>query len=249
MFTKHDVRELLHKSLPQRKELEKIYTLLPKTRCSRRALCCSLLPEMSFLEALSALEQLISMKSKRRLHISKKIMRYFFTNPVEINLCPFLDGNDCLIYQDRFFGCRAYGLWSKRYYEKLSEGSRYTKNKIREIWGKMGVLLPQSVTEFQVPYCQHLERQDNMPMDDEMLMQIGRRIEELSEKFSQWHHLFNQMYFSDLSFFLASLFYGTSETVQLKFDIVSDIVKKGNRGRLDELIEHITDFPGELKRE
>jgi hypothetical protein len=46
--------DLLSQSLALRQELRQDYRLLPQTRCRRRSLCCSLLPEMTRFEALIA---------------------------------------------------------------------------------------------------------------------------------------------------------------------------------------------------
>lgn len=246
MFSIHSLKGFLRQSFNERQELKKLYEQLPVTRCRRRAHCCSLLPEITLIEALSIIEWLHNLSYDMRMHISRKIVGYFFLNPVEIIKCPFLDGKECLIYQERFFGCRAYGLWSREYYENLAGRNRQAKTYIRMQWEKMGVSLPQEVVEFQVPYCPHVEIQDTISVNGEQLMHVFGQIEDLSEKFSQWHHLFHQMYFSDLSFFLASLFYGTSEAVRLKFTIVSDIVKKANRAGLNEMVKKIPDIIAEL---
>ena len=247
MLTKNEVMELLRKDLPQLKELKKTYALLPKTRCNRRARCCSMLPETSFLESLLALEQLMNMKPEKRVYISKKISRYFFLNPVEITSCPFLDKNNCLIYDNRFFGCRAYGLWSQGYYRQISERSRDVKNQIRKIWGRMGVSLPQEVMEFQVPYCTYVKTDDSAPVDDNWILQVENNMKNLSQQFPEEHHLFGQMYFSDLSFLFVSFIFGVNEAVSLKFSIVNDIVNTGNRVVLDDKIGGISDIFGKKK--
>ena len=44
---------------------------------------------------------------------------------------------------------------------------------------------------------------------------------------AQWHYLFRQDYFSDLSFLLTSLVFKVHDAGSLKIYFVSDIVKKG----------------------
>jgi len=242
IFSQQVIKELLQTSVRQRKKLEEIYSLIPSTRCLRRTLCCSMLPEMTLIEALAGIHQLAKMDTPMRQKLIKKIVSYFFVNAVEIKSCPFLNGKDCLIYKYRFFGCRAYGLWSKNYYENLGESSHQQKKQIQKQWENLGILLPQEVIDFHVPYCANVTVDDRFSVDDETLIRIFRRIDELSQHLSQWHQVFRGQYFSDLSFLLSSLIFGFSESVRMKFQIVSDIVKKGTRPRLSKNIWTLPDI-------
>ena len=127
MFSVTVIDDLLKNSKVFRKELGEAYNKLPSTRCKRKTECYSLMPEMTILEALDAIQNLIAMPHDMRLLMYKNIVRYFMSNPVAVTKCPFLEGGECLNYRNRFFGCRAYGLWSKEYYENLSERSRHMK--------------------------------------------------------------------------------------------------------------------------
>ncbi|MGD8450149.1 MAG: hypothetical protein PVF36_13060, partial [Desulfobacterales bacterium] len=111
-FSPHIIRELLQTSDRQFQELKEVYALLPDTRCQRKTHCCSLLPEITLVEALLAIRRLVEMATAVRNPLIQKIIGYFFLNPVEITSCPFLEGQECTVYPDRFFGCRSYGLWS-----------------------------------------------------------------------------------------------------------------------------------------
>jgi len=205
-----------------------------------------MLPEMTLLEALMAIQRWVDMVPPMRRRLLKRIIDYFFLNPVEITSCPFLDGQDCLIYKDRFFGCRAYGLWTPGHYEKLAALSRQAKTHIRAQWKKLGVHLPQEVIDFQVSYCPYVELEGHGSINDGMLLNVSGTIERLSQHFSQWHHSFNQRYFSDLSFLLSSLVFGVTEAVRMKFAIVSGIVTTGDRARLDEIVGELPDLCEEL---
>jgi Fe-S-cluster containining protein len=109
-FSQQVIKELLAGSAKQRLALRDAYGKLPGTRCRRRTDCCSLLPEMSLQEALSAIQLLMNMTPGKRQQLSEGLIHCFFLNPVKILMCPFLHGKDCSIYEDRFLGCRAY-LW------------------------------------------------------------------------------------------------------------------------------------------
>ena len=123
IFSPEVIRELLAGSTEQRLALQEAFAQLPATRCRRRTHCCSLLPEMSLVEALTAVQLLVNMVPKQRYQLSRRMIHYFFLNPVKICICPFLEGQACLIYQDRFLCCRTYGLWSQGYYQQQAEHS------------------------------------------------------------------------------------------------------------------------------
>lgn len=242
IFSTQFTKEILYTSNIQRTELQRNYKLIPETQCRRGTLCCSMLPEMTLIEALAAINRLAQMNPSIRLDLIKKIASYFFLNPVEIRKCPFLNAKDCLIYQERFFGCRAYGLWSKEYYEKLSTSSRKAKEFIRRQWRNLGVSLPNEIIEFQVPYCLNVKMIEKTVINDEMLLSISYNIQILSESFNQLHQSFRERYFSDLSFLITSLIFGVNEAVRMKFAIVSDIVNTGNRERLERIIQELPDL-------
>lgn len=240
-FSREVIRELLAESAVQRLALKETYAQLPSTRCRRRTLCCSLLPEMSLVEALTAVQLLVDIAPKQRYQLSRRIIHYFFLNPVEICMCPFLAGQECLIYQDRFLGCRAYGLWSKGYYQQQAEHSRKTKRLSQEQWQRLGVSLPQEVVNFHLDYCPYVELEEDVLVDDENLLHASDTIEAISEQLAPWHDSFRQGYFSDLSFLLVSNVLGSQEAIQLKFEIVRDVLSNGKKERLEKIVEDIVD--------
>ena len=239
-FSREVIRELLAGSAGQRLALKETYAQLPATRCRRRTHCCSLLPEMSLVEALTTVQLLADMVPKQRHQLSRRMIYYFFLNPVEICRCPFLEGQECLIYQDRFFGCRAYGLWSKGYYQQQAENSRKAKYLTQKQWQRLGVALPQEVVDFHVDYCPHVELEGDASAKDDLLVQTSELIDSISAQLVPWHDRFRQEYFSDLSFLLASISLGLQQAVQLKFEIVRDYLANGKQDRPAKIIE---DFP------
>jgi Fe-S-cluster containining protein len=171
----------------------------------------------------------------------QKTIRYFFTNPVELTGCPFLQGTDCTIYADRFFGCRAYGLWSEEYYGDLLENNRQAKTVLQQQWQNLGVALPKDVLEFSFPYCRSVQTESGIPAFDALLIAASEDIERQSQTIIPWHRLFEEQFFLDLSYFMAGLIYGPLKAVRLKFGIVQDIIERKNRGRLEEALEVIFD--------
>jgi Fe-S-cluster containining protein len=196
---------------------------------------------MSLLEALSAVQQLLEMKPGQRLWIYRRLIRYFFLNPVEILQCPFLQGQNCLIYRNRFFGCRAYGLWTEEHYRKKAKQSRQAKTLSQRQWQRLGVSLPQEVVDFHLDYCPYVELQEGASVEDELLLQTSDRIKALSGELMPWHDRFQQEYFSDLSFLLASISLSLPKAVQLKFEIVRHILSTGNKEKLERIVEKLDD--------
>ena len=241
-FSPHTIKELLKTSDHQLQVLKETYALLPGTRCQRNTHCCSLLPEMTLVEALLAIRRLVELATAVRKPLIQKIVGYFFLNPVEITLCPFLEGQECLIYPDRFFGCRSYGLWSRAHYETLASRDRKAKKHLQEQWKNMGVSLPKKVVDFKVPYCRCVETNGPAAIDDKTLLQAQQTIEAISSRFSSWHQCFGQRYFSDLSFLLSALIFGYTEAVKMKFTLVRDMAHTKNRTKLNRIIREIPDI-------
>ena len=136
---------------------------------------------------------------------------------------------DCSIYEDRFFGCRAYGLWSKAYYDKLAALDRQARANLYQQWQNLGVSLPANVIDFEVPYCLNVKTDQHAVINDTILLSISESIKALSLRFSHLHESFSQNYFSDLSFLLSSLVFGHTEAVKIKFNIVSGMINTGSR--------------------
>lgn len=245
-FSTQIIKELLKASDQKLKALKETYALLPETRCRRNTRCCSLLPEMTIVEALLVIRRVLEMSEEVRNPLIQKIIGYFFLNPVEITSCPFLEGQDCLIYPDRFFGCRSYGLWSPAHYETLADHDRKAKKHLQKQWNRLGVSLPKTVVDFQVPYCPWVETISPEGIDDKTLLEVSDRVQGISAHFSTWHQWFALRYFSDLSFLLSALMFGYTQAVQMKFTLVRDMVDSENRSKLNKTIQKLPDLCAEL---
>jgi hypothetical protein len=235
------LKEIVHSSAPLRRELKTVYHRVPATRCLRQVRCCALLPEVTFLEALPVVRAMMSWPPRDRINVMRKIIHYFFCNAVEIGFCPFLQGKDCLIYPDRFFGCRAYGLWSREYYQKLAAITRQNKRFLQTQWENLGISLPEEVLTFEVPYCSRVETDPPVMISDEMLSAASDRIENLSGELNSRDREFREIYFSDLSFFLTGLQFGSQDAVRLKYFITRDMIQKGDSARLNLVLDRVMD--------
>ena len=76
-------------------------------------------------------------------------------------------------------------------------------------------------------------------MDDEFFLQIFERIEAISEQLLPWHEEFQQKYFSDLSFLLASISLGLPRAVQLKFEVVRHLLHTGGKENVDQIMDRL----------
>ena len=241
-FSPRIIKELLQTSDPQIKVLKESYARLPTTRCRRRTHCCAMLPEMTLVEALPVMRWLGEIAPDMRKRLIQRFIEYFFLNSVEITSCPFLEGQECLIYPDRFFGCRSYGLWSRAYYEIISTRDRKAKKHLKEQWKRLGVSLPKNVVDFQVPYCMCVETAGPQVIDDQRLLEVSDAIEANSAGFSSWHQSFGRRYFSDLSFLISALTFGYEQAVKTKFILVRDMVRTGDRTKLGNIIQEVPDL-------
>jgi len=201
-----------------------------------------MLPEMTLIEALAAIQMLREAEPLLRHQLIRDIVRYFFTNPAMIANCPFLHGHDCFIYRNRFFGCRAYGLWSQDYYDSIASHSRKAKQSLRQQWQDLGVTLPREVVDFQVPYCRDVTTDKDGTFTADKLLHAADAIERLSGQLSEWHQMFYREYFADLSFLITSLIFGVTTAVQIKFVVVRDLTTMGDRTRLDKVLVELPDI-------
>jgi Fe-S-cluster containining protein len=145
---------------------------------------------MTPFEALTAVGQLAAMAPVVRMEVTKRFIRYFLMNPVELTFCPFLHGKDCRIYEERFFGCRAYGLWSRARYEGAAARSRQAKEVSRRQWEQLGVPLSRQIVEFHLPYCTQVEVMGGVEVNEGLLLEARERLEALSRRFGFWHEVF-----------------------------------------------------------
>ena len=181
------------------------------------------------------------MNSEERLALLKKISSYFFQNAARICACPFLDGDTCLVYEIRFFGCRAYGLWSPQHYHKVAARSQAAKKYLQQQWHALDVKLPQEVIDFTVPYCLDVQAVGNVVLDDIDLVEKAAAVESISLCFSDAHQSFHKNYYADFSFVVAAMHYGRRRAVQIKFDVVKEIVQTGRSRKLNPLLDEFVD--------
>jgi hypothetical protein len=77
---------------------------------------------------------------------------------------------------------------------------------------------------------------------DDLILSVAETVENLSRQCARWHYIFRETYFSDPSFLLTSLFFGVNDAVSLKYNVLSDILKKKNRESLYDILDKIHDI-------
>ncbi|CAB1078022.1 hypothetical protein JY97_14180 [Alkalispirochaeta odontotermitis] len=236
------IHKLLASSIADIAELKTIYGRLPNTRCERKTHCCAMLPESTILEALTAFNRLRQEPAALRQRTLKKMVAYFFVNPAQITACPFLVKKQCVIYEDRFFGCRSYGLWSPQHYEKMARENRRMKSAFRLQWQRLGISLPDEVIDFQQPYCLDVTRIHGTDTDDKALVRLASDIEALSSRLSPWHQAFSRSYFADLSFLTSAMIFDVDLLLKMKVEIVREYVSTGTSKLLNDNLEDVSDF-------
>ncbi len=224
------------------RKLHGLYDRIPEVTCRGRAKCCTLLPEMTFVEAASAMLLVTNMAPADTRNLLKRTALYFLLNPVRIMSCPFLQDGRCIIYKDRFLGCRTYGLWSEKYYRRMAAGNLAAKYRLRQVWASAGVVIPEEIAGFQIPYCGDVRVTAGKIPGDRMLAKLGRRLAGLSSEFDPlMHESFRTVFYLDFSFWLVSMALGGQGAAQIKFRVVRDMVHSGDERGAADAAESIAD--------
>jgi len=219
-----------------RSELKAVLDRIPAVTCRRRAECCTLLPPMSLIEAGLLFGPLASEPPDSLRRLVRRIVEYFFLNPVRLMGCPFLDDQACLVYPDRPFGCRAYGLWSPRAYRRLVEAGRKSQKEVQKAWASLGVTLPRAVVNHRPVYCRFVTTLNGAEVDDRLLGEVQGRVQELDRRLGRPAGEFSQKYHHDLSFLLTASLLGYEHSLRNKVAVVREHLDHGRSSVLDYLI-------------
>ena len=202
--------------------LENIYAALPATSCERRGACCALLPPMHPVEMLAWLGGLCQADPETSCVLAADLVRHFLLNAAQRLPCPWAREDSCARYEGRFFGCRAYGLWSKQAYQPRRIQSMEAANKVQEAWQGMGVSLPPEVCAPPPAYCDQVEPMSGPALDDARLDALESELAGLGSG-EPWHGLLSGCG-GDLSFLVAGLALGWRECLQTKVAVTHAIL-------------------------
>jgi hypothetical protein len=192
---------------------------------------------MSLIEAVRVHRALDRLSAPAAGRVRRRLIEYFFLNPVRIMGCPFLETSACLIYEDRPLGCRAYGLWSPKAYRKLSEASTRAQEQAGLAWQNLGIALPYSVTGFRPAYCRNVRTLDGVPVGDDALEKVNIEVGRLDRELSPWSEEFGVKYSGDLSFLVAAGLSDFRSALRDKVAVVREYLEHGRSIGLDYILD------------
>lgn len=192
-----------------------MYGRLPVTTCQRRGICCGLLPPVQHIELLVWLLEFLQLPREEAALQANKLVEHFLFNAAQRRQCPWLEPGSCNIYNRRFFGCRAYGLWSPQAYEQRRSGSVEASRRTAQAWASMGVELPADILAPGPDYCLAVQplKGHNTIDDSELDRQednLAAMTQDLpgSDIFTQWG--------GDISYAVAWLVLGPQTALEMK---------------------------------
>jgi len=242
MITIEEINAAINDVKPQFSKLQNLYGSLPQTacQCKQPGVCCSFLPEMTWLEALRWIGIIQEMPADTRFRMLLKFLEFYLTNPIRHSGCPFLEKGACCIYELRPFACRAYGLWGPELGKVRTRKSRQDRNALLQMWQKFGLELPPKTVEFEIDYCDKVRCATEISISDSQLMDILQQIYGLDQALPGLQTKFEDEYHSDFSFLIASLALGYRKAVLGKFAVIKEIVMQGTDERLQQMLAKVT---------
>ncbi len=209
-----------------RLRLDQLYTALPATSCARNGACCCLLPPAHSVEMLAWLSELTRSGEEARCAVASELVRHFLLNAARRLPCPWARKDSCARYQGRFFGCRAYGLWSSQAYEPRRRQSLEAAEKVQQAWQGMGISLPEEVCAPPPNYCGRVEPVAGPALDDASLDALESELAGIGAD-EPWHGLLAGCG-GDLSYLVAGLALGWEECLQAKVAVTRALLDGDN---------------------
>ncbi len=200
-------------------QISRLHQELPATSCARQGHCCSLLPPGQPVEIIAWFAWFLEQPPERRAQEAARLLEHFLTNALRRNRCPWSLPQSCAIYERRFFGCRAYGLWSASLYASRRQAALAAQEGVAQAWSGLGVSLPAEVLAPGPGYCGQVRQLDGdkVPIGDDRLMELEKKFAALAPP-SPWL----QACGGDLAYALARLALGEGQCLGLKVGITRD---------------------------
>ena len=241
MISNKEMQEAAHKAKPVFEEIQSLYQQLPETTCAceEPGTCCAFLPEITLMEALQWLRVMQQMPDAERVASIRKFVEFYLTNPIRHIGCPFLSEGHCGIYEFRAFACRAYGLWSKTMGQERTQQSREGKMRFVKMWQRYGIEMVPAATAAEMDYCDQVGCKSGLKISDDRLMTVLQEIYLLDNELADLQTKFENEYYSDFSFLIASLALSTKKAVLGKFAVIKELSRSGTDKRLKNLLSQI----------
>ena len=120
-----------------------------------------------------------------------------------------------------------------------TQQSRAGKRLLIKTWQNLGVeVTPEAITA-EMDYCDQVGCKSELKISDDRLMAILRKIYLLDDELPGLKTQFENGYYSDFSFLMASLALGTKKAVLGKFAVIKELTRKGTDKRLVNLLSQI----------
>lgn len=241
MISNKEIQEAAHKAQPVFEKIQSLYQQLPETTCAceEPGTCCAFLPEITLMEALQWLRVMQQMPDAERVASIRKFVEFYLTNPIRHIGCPFLSEGHCGIYEFRAFACRAYGLWSKTMGQERTQQSREGKMRFVKMWQRYGIEMVPAATAAEMDYCDQVGCKSGAKISDDRLMTVLQEIYLLDNELADLQTKFENEYYSDFSFLIASLALSTKKAVLGKFAVIKELSRSGTDKRLKNLLSQI----------
>lgn len=209
----------------------KIYGALPNTTCARSGFCCSLLPPLQPIEILAWLGRQAGRDARERAAEVARLVEHFLLNAALRRPCPWALPRSCAAYEERFFACRSYGLWSPEAYAARREAALAAQTQVTRAWAGLGVELPEEVLSPGPDYCGQVRQMpngDNRPISDQDLAAAEAELAGLSRGLPYEAELLACG--GDLAYLLARLALGEGQCLAAKVEVTRALLE----GRAEE---------------
>ena len=120
---------------------------------------------MHAVELAAWLHHFLDLPYRERAAQARKLVQHFLSNAAQRLACPWALKDACAVYEQRFLGCRAYGLWSARAYAQRAALAAASQEAVASAWRGLGVELPPEVLAPAPPYCASVKTDGPAPND------------------------------------------------------------------------------------
>lgn len=217
--------------------LRALYQGLPATTCARQGACCGLLPPLAPLEIYAWLAWLDQAPPGERQEQVLALVEHFLLNAAQRRPCPWALAGACAVYEDRFWACRAYGLWPAAVYAPRRAAALAAQERVAQAWASLGVILPQEVLAPGPDYCGAVRLQPHGAKIPDLAagLEAGEtRLAELAQGLPWGQEV--EACGGDLAYLLASLALGQAPCLEAKMEITRALTQ-GQTGRAQERLE------------
>ncbi|MFZ5968794.1 MAG: YkgJ family cysteine cluster protein [Bacillota bacterium] len=151
--------------------LYRIYDTIPKGQCYGCTRCCMESVNTYYIEFLN-IYRYLQENQRLRQELEPKILKYFLTEMVSKEHCPFLNEEGmCSIYAYRPLSCRLFGHWTQEEYEENYKNVLSNNIQVMKFFkNKYGLAIPEEIVTYKIDYCKDFEIQKRIRKDQRQKM-------------------------------------------------------------------------------